>query len=751
MVLTAIVAATADALAFRSEATLAAVVPSLLLFVFASTLGTTELRTATTIGYSIVALVFLMLQHQALLERHRSWAAAAGSDRRPRSSTRPRSSAGSRCSPASSSRPRSPAPTTAPCSTTAASAARARPGPSSFRTLSPLVDLRARLTDQPDVELFTVEAPHPALLADRRARPLRRARCGASRARPATSARSSAGAARPARSASGSRSPRSTTSGSPRRTSRWPPTSRTRGSCPSPAPSSRPTARSPGSTYRVDSRVAQPADRRRRSTRRSRRRPGRACRRRSSCRTRSRSRCGARARRIVAGARHPVRAGRGAPGLLPRRQLHLRPRRPVGQQLGRDHRLPRAPGAGSASSSPGLRRHGPRGRASPPGSRSGSRPACYDAEPGRVLRARPRRARLARGVARRARAGPSSSRRPPGSEPGQADADRRPAGDASDATAPTTPTTAPTPSTTTGDAAAEPVPARRVRGAGRLAGRREHRELEPALADPRPASPRSRVARRDRLVRRCASRARCAAAPAGAARTDPRALRRRARGRTRSNGSPTRASPRPRRSRRTSRRRATRRAARRPTRPSRSQDLADLYAQAGWSLREPTDEDVARAWSDADSVRDALAEGASGARAGPPRADGSEDAPEPVDELLGARRRSSGPRRRPRCAYASTATNSAIWPRRSASRIWPSSRHAQTRSPSVTSRSPAMSSPEADEVAHRLAHPAEREAGFEQRRDDPQRDEIAEAVLARVVARRARCAPSTTAAPRSTR
>jgi hypothetical protein len=41
------------------------------------------------------------------------------------------------------------------------------------------------------------------------------------------------------------------------------------------------------------------------------------------------------------------------------------------------------------------------------------------------------------------------------------------------------------------------------------------------------------------------------------------------------------------------------------------QDLADLYAQAGWSLREMTDEDVARAWTDADSVRDALAEGAS--------------------------------------------------------------------------------------------------------------------------------------------
>jgi hypothetical protein len=41
------------------------------------------------------------------------------------------------------------------------------------------------------------------------------------------------------------------------------------------------------------------------------------------------------------------------------------------------------------------------------------------------------------------------------------------------------------------------------------------------------------------------------------------------------------------------------------------QDLAELYGQAGWSLREMTDEDVNRAWTDADTVRDALAEGAS--------------------------------------------------------------------------------------------------------------------------------------------
>jgi hypothetical protein len=42
------------------------------------------------------------------------------------------------------------------------------------------------------------------------------------------------------------------------------------------------------------------------------------------------------------------------------------------------------------------------------------------------------------------------------------------------------------------------------------------------------------------------------------------------------------------------------------------EDLAELYARAGWSAREPTEDDVLRAWTDADSVRDALAEGASG-------------------------------------------------------------------------------------------------------------------------------------------
>ena len=68
-----VMAQTADLLAFRRDATIAAVAPGLSLFIWASTLGTTDLRARTTIGFAGAAIVFLLLQHQALLERRRAW------------------------------------------------------------------------------------------------------------------------------------------------------------------------------------------------------------------------------------------------------------------------------------------------------------------------------------------------------------------------------------------------------------------------------------------------------------------------------------------------------------------------------------------------------------------------------------------------------------------------------------------------------------------------------------------------------
>jgi hypothetical protein len=159
VVLTAVVAAVADALAFRAEATLAAVVPSLLLFVFASTLGTDNLRTVTTIGYALTALVFLMLQHQALLEAHRSWF----SGRRLGSNASLVNAAAIVGGIALLSglviAPALPGADEGPLIDYRTLGGASRGGaPSSFQTLSPLVDLRGRLTERPDVEVFRVEA-----------------------------------------------------------------------------------------------------------------------------------------------------------------------------------------------------------------------------------------------------------------------------------------------------------------------------------------------------------------------------------------------------------------------------------------------------------------------------------------------------------------------------------------------------------------------------------------------------------------
>ena len=73
VVATWVMAQAADLLAFRRDACVAALAPALALFIWAATLGTTELRVGTTVGFAAAAVVFLLCQHQALLERHRAW------------------------------------------------------------------------------------------------------------------------------------------------------------------------------------------------------------------------------------------------------------------------------------------------------------------------------------------------------------------------------------------------------------------------------------------------------------------------------------------------------------------------------------------------------------------------------------------------------------------------------------------------------------------------------------------------------
>ena len=68
-----IMATSADALAFAGEAPLGAIVPSLVVFVVASSLGPHELGVWTTALYLAAALTFLAVCHRDLLERRRSW------------------------------------------------------------------------------------------------------------------------------------------------------------------------------------------------------------------------------------------------------------------------------------------------------------------------------------------------------------------------------------------------------------------------------------------------------------------------------------------------------------------------------------------------------------------------------------------------------------------------------------------------------------------------------------------------------
>ncbi len=66
-------AAIADWLAFRRQATLGAVAPALVFFVWTSALGTSQDRLLVTAGFCVAAGAFLLAQNIAVLDRGRSW------------------------------------------------------------------------------------------------------------------------------------------------------------------------------------------------------------------------------------------------------------------------------------------------------------------------------------------------------------------------------------------------------------------------------------------------------------------------------------------------------------------------------------------------------------------------------------------------------------------------------------------------------------------------------------------------------
>ncbi|HEY8216144.1 MAG TPA: DUF3488 and transglutaminase-like domain-containing protein [Acidimicrobiia bacterium] len=67
-----VVAAGADALAFRRDASLGAIAPGVVVVIWCIALGTNEDRWLSVGAFGVAAVLFLALQHQRLLERHRT-------------------------------------------------------------------------------------------------------------------------------------------------------------------------------------------------------------------------------------------------------------------------------------------------------------------------------------------------------------------------------------------------------------------------------------------------------------------------------------------------------------------------------------------------------------------------------------------------------------------------------------------------------------------------------------------------------
>jgi transglutaminase-like putative cysteine protease len=154
-----ICAHTAEWMAFRVGSTIQALMPPFALFLVSAALGVPRHRTITTLTFVVGALVFVLLQSGELLARGASWLSVA--NRRPRA-----------LEVAAAGLPLVLVATTAamvvgprvPGARAAAlldwkGVSRGNPA---RQTISPLVDMKPRLTRSPDIELFNVRADAPA-------------------------------------------------------------------------------------------------------------------------------------------------------------------------------------------------------------------------------------------------------------------------------------------------------------------------------------------------------------------------------------------------------------------------------------------------------------------------------------------------------------------------------------------------------------------------------------------------------------
>ena len=157
------IAAFADFLAFRpgtTRATLAAIAPALVLFVWTSTLGTTDDRTLATAAFCVATGAFLLFQHVALLDRRRSWLVSR--EAAPGRVLVPAAALGVvALTIGLLVAPQLPGAGADPL-LDFVSTARTGSGGRSYRTdVAPFVDIGAKLQHDADVELFTVASKTP--------------------------------------------------------------------------------------------------------------------------------------------------------------------------------------------------------------------------------------------------------------------------------------------------------------------------------------------------------------------------------------------------------------------------------------------------------------------------------------------------------------------------------------------------------------------------------------------------------------
>ena len=160
VVATFAMAAIADWLAFRRNTVLAATAPALVLFVWASTLGTSDHFTATVAAFVAATAAFLLVQNLAVLDRGRSWFVSRPPARRHWLAPAVLLAAtalvaGVVIAPAVPGAGGEPI-------LEFANRDADRSGGTSYRTgIAPLVDVSAKLDDVNDTELFTVAAAQP--------------------------------------------------------------------------------------------------------------------------------------------------------------------------------------------------------------------------------------------------------------------------------------------------------------------------------------------------------------------------------------------------------------------------------------------------------------------------------------------------------------------------------------------------------------------------------------------------------------